>query len=131
MQGRKRLEFKRGRKWRRASRFRAHFGNASSLPQPDEVATSARRVQSQPVRNGAAAERRSWRHDVAPRFCFNLLGVIALMQRQETKDEVEEAALGLRCWLGIGGGEVERRRLGFQGAAAAAAARESSGTPGL
>lgn len=26
------------------------------------------------------------------------------MQRQETKDEVEEAALGLRCWLGVGGG---------------------------
>lgn len=60
-------------------------------------------------------------------FCFNLLDVTALMQRQETQDEVEEAALGLRCWLGVGG--VERRRLGFQGEAAAA--RESSGTRGL
>lgn len=93
------------------------------------------RLQHQPAvfnHSPFATAPRSWRHDVAPRFCFNLLGVIALMQRQETKDEVEEAALGLRCWLGVGGGEVERRRPGFQGAAAAAAvARESSGTPGL
>lgn len=45
------------------------------------------------------------------------------MQRQDTQDEVEEAALGLRCWLGVGGsndaGSVfrekrQRRRHGSQ-----------------
>lgn len=37
------------------------------------------------------------------------------MQRQETQDEVEEAALGLRCWLGVGGRTTPARFSGSSG----------------